>query len=406
MARATIAVFITTAILATAFADDPTEEERAWIAQCVERLDSPSERITLGAYQSLCEFDANAIPTMVVTTRCLKTDRAWELLERALRSFGSAHAASALDSGRERWPREAQIRLGKVVDSLRAEGLAAADPGIEKKVREEFAPFASANEFSPQNPRIRRVVALGRDAIPVLVKILREYAGDVYNGFVANAAAEALANLVRVEDLPVVARLLEDGILVAATAMRNLHCDAGRDALLVAVARGFMDWDLLNALRAYGEDERVQRALVRYLEEVGRKGGSGCGVVAEYLGEAGNFDALPVLRELVIVYDLDVRRPVATALVNLGEKDAIKVLIEIVAGGAGASGHENWQLQEAGVALNRVVGKRIFIRGAGPDSETAPNYAEAAEAFRAWWEENSEKLEYNRQWRTWKVREK
>ena len=86
---------------------------------------------------------------------------------------------------------------------------------------------------------------------------------------------------------------------------------------------------------------------------------------------------------------------------SLGSEEGIAVLMEVFedddqfVGGARHS---------AGEALNRIVGERIYVGSFGPDKNRG-NFDEAEERFRDWFDENEDRLVYDRKTRRWSLKE-
>lgn len=380
-----------------------TEEESAWVVQCVARLSSASERVGAGAEAALREAGPDAIGAMAAAANGLSGEAAWTRFARVLRSFGAQAAADALELARPRWPAEAVERLAALRDELSdATRSSEVDPKIDEEVRKLLSSLSGARSYSSDNPIVQRIAAMGRKAVPSLGKYLRELRpGFPPGGFDGHAAGDALEDLVEEEDLPMLAELLENGILEAARAAAAIGTEAARDALLVPVGKGMLGHDLVSALTGWRDDPVVHRALIEFLRTSGPHGGWNVGAAAEFLADGRVVEAVPVLQEiLAAATEVDTLRPVAEALAELGEKAGIPVLIDCLA----ESGfHGDWQRHEAGEALNRITGRRIYIGSFHP-GKSEGNYEEAAEEFRKWWSESGDHLEFDPKWRRWRVR--
>jgi HEAT repeat protein len=353
------------------------------------------------AETALRELGLDFLPVLLRKSGRLRSNEAWAAVRRVLVALGGTDAARELERLRPEWPRKNKKRFEALLEGLRT-ARPDVDPGILERVRKELEPFRNSRSYSTENPQVRRIVAMGRAAVPALLKVLEEPEPAFGPGFYKEAASDAFAALVDEEDLPALARLLSEGILVAARCFRGLRSEAALDALLVPVGKGMMSYELLEALEVHHGEPRVQQALVAYLEKYGLGGGFHVGQVAEFLGEAGAFEAVPVLRRLLEpARGIEIRRPVANALVLLGERDAIPVLIEIL--DTPAASHRSYVRHAAGENLNRLVGRTVFLGRFEPGGEHTGNYEDAAREFRTWWETNREKLTYDRERRRFRV---
>jgi len=181
-------VVVAVALCAVARAGELTPQEKAWAQACMKALDSESERVAKGAARALAAMGVDAIPVIVEESPRVKTDKAWTALGECATAMGAAEAAAALGAVQPRWPAAARDRLKSLVESLRA-AAPASSPEVAQRVREILVPYARANSWSTDDPAVRRIVALGHDAVPELLKIV----GEPSRGFnmESDVAAEA-----------------------------------------------------------------------------------------------------------------------------------------------------------------------------------------------------------------------
>jgi hypothetical protein len=263
-----------------------------------------------------------------------------------------------------------------------------------EKIRTILSEFRGARSWTTSDPRIDAIVAYGRPAIEPLIRYLREahLADSRGSDFDLQSAALALSRLVDDRDIPALARLLDDGQLEAAGAFASLRSPAARDALLVPMRKGFVSWDLMEALEAYRGEPPVRKATLEFLEKFGSALDYGTGTVARFAAGGGMFDALPVLKRLLALGGGNARLELAKAVVHLADAAGIPVLLEIFA--AGDEGGAGFDRHEAGEELNRILRERIYV-GSYDGPATRGNFAVAAERFAAWWEKAKEKIRYD-----------
>jgi HEAT repeat protein len=380
------------ALGAVARADGLTAQESAWARQCTRALEADSERVRQVSVRALAALGVDAIPVIVAEAPALKTDRGWAALKDCLVSMGRAEAATTLGSLRPKWPATARARLEALLESLRAPQPAA----VDEKVRKLLEPYKHARGWSTADPAIRALVALGREAVPALLKILGEVETSPVRMRKA-VAAEALSRLVREEDRPELARLVAQGDLEAAKCLARIPGEETLDALLVPVRKGLMSHDLLDALGPYRSSPRVGKALIDYLDRFGI-GDWASGAVARFLGDQGVWDAAPILLRLLRAPgDASFRANAACGLAQLGGKEAIPVLIDVLAAG------DEWARHEAGEMLNRIRGERIYVGRVGRPGESDGNAQEAAADYASWWEKVENDLRFDRDTRRWSV---
>ena len=105
----------------------------------------------------------------------------------------AADAAKALKALQPDWPPKARVRLDKLLAALTA-GPGPADPEVLGKVRKLLDKFEGVNSYSSNDPAVKRIVAMGRPAVPALIQVLREPRRGFGIGFVESAATDAMVN--------------------------------------------------------------------------------------------------------------------------------------------------------------------------------------------------------------------
>lgn len=394
--------------LARPSAADLQGPEKAWAKACVDALASPSERVRHGAADALGRLGVDAVPALLTGAAKLTTDVHWAAAERACRAMGAAKAAEALADRSDAWPKAQATRLVGLVDRLRAAKAPAARPDapadgdVAARARKILASFEGESSYSSEEPRVRQIVALGRDVVPVLLDEMRRGAAwGPAPGFRTTAAADAMAGLATDEDLDALAQLLVDGHLIAAKCFKRLHGDRVVAALLAPVSKGFVDHDLLEALRRHRKDARVRPALLAWLEEHGKGGSFDVGHTATFLAEDGAREAVPLLVPLLGQgSEPEVTVEIAKAVVTLGDPRGIPSLIGVMREGGS---HTGWAEHSAGEALNRVVGERIYTGSHGPGMGVTGNVREAARRFAEWWEASKDRLRFDDERGAWVV---
>ncbi len=419
MVRRLIAVALVLLFATAAWAEELTSKEKRWIRDCVVALTDKSERVRKSAESALAEFGVAAIPGVIPVVKKLKTDADWQALARALAAMGAAQASQALRDRRSEWPDDQRKQIDTLAHNLRlgraaagaSKDLPTSPEAIEAHVRTLLEPFASATSFRPFDRRIDKVVKLGRPAIPAVVKILIEGEGKKA-GYLGEAAARALHELVEERDVPLLRRLLVDGHYRAAGALAKLASKDALDALVEPVNRGFLEFHLLWALDRHGAKSRIQRALLQWLEQYGPGGESIVGDAALLLSRHRVLDAKPVLKNLLEKGKKKtpaiVKWGVAAAAAHLGEKAGIPALIEVF---ANTEEDQGWARHRAGHSLNRVAGRRTYkgAKDLQPDGDLPKPgelpHTTALKRFRAWWKDVGERMRFDRQRWAWTVDE-
>jgi HEAT repeat protein/PBS lyase HEAT-like repeat-containing protein len=290
--------------------------------------------------------------------------------------------------------------------STKDDGLPRSPEAVVRSVASILGEITNQHWYSSSNDQVPQLVALGHDAVPALLRVLRGASHQEMARM--HAAADALVKLVQERDIPLVARLLEEGHLDAAKCLDKLRGDASRDALLRAPAAGFLDHDVLDALEAYRTDPAVQAAVLSWLENHAQDNVWTAGRAARWLGDAGAVQAVPALRQLL---ETNPRAGIAIGLAQLGGREGVEWLVgwfcDVGRSGEIASGPDlsdrRQQFVDAGEALNTIIGRRVWS-GHMARSGITGNVREAAEEVFDWWAESSAKLRFDENGRRWTTR--
>lgn len=258
----------------------------------------------------------------------------------------------------------------------------------EKKVREILATFEGENSYRSDEPRVKDIVALGRIAVPPLMRYLREFSGTSSRWMDRWAARDALETLAEEKDFADLAEMVADRVFEAARALSKLRNPKVVEALLVPISKGWAESDYVADLRKFSSRKEVRAAFVTYMEKFGRTTeGWRAASVAEAIGECKVVEGIPILKEILAEGRIDayLRQQIGKGLVALGEKAGIEALIEFFSAKTGDESQDYYR-HEAGETLNRVVGE-VWYQGTIDFGARAPrgNFEEAAAKFRAWW---------------------
>ncbi len=272
---------------------------------------------------------------------------------------------------------------------------------LESKVAEVLDSFRDVRSYTSDNPRVQSLIRLGRPVIGPILRYLRKlHQADDVHSFAVKAGSDALAGVVTPEDVPQVAALLEDGMTRAAGALRNLKKDVVRAALLAPLAKGWCSYELVEALERFQADPEARKAMLAFLEKYGRNGDHTTGEVAEWLGQAGVTEALPALKKVLDAGEGNMggRWQVAVAVVVLRDKAGIPALLDIFS--AEGDRHRSYERHNAGEALNRVLGERVYV-GSFEPGESNGNFEEASVRFASWWDKAKDRIRYDEKAGRW-----
>jgi hypothetical protein len=316
-------------------------------------------------------------------------------VERAWRSIGPTRVV-----GRLATLESDGVRVGETVRAIRTR-LAALSPegALARSVREVLETFEGASHFATVDPRIPQVVRLGREVIPILADEMRATEAGSWR---ARAIAEALRWLVTPDDVPLLARLAEEGRWMVCFALAGLPHDEQVSVLLRVVPRGEWDWRFLSDLdgRSFHDDD-VARAFVEWLRETDSRRNRRVAGVVWYLGEVRYAPAAELLGELVqrkelaeYAYDTTI-----LALARMGDRAMVERVAERVRIPTVGSGWPDLRVR-MGELLNEIRGERLIESRIEPPAGSG-NFDEGAERFLAWWKANGSRVRYDSELRRW-----
>jgi hypothetical protein len=350
-------------------------------------------------------------------------------------------ARKALDDLRMSWPKGTDKRYADMLDFLdkaeveRKQNAAVAGPlpsspaDVEAKVMEILESYRGVSSTQSPDPRETQIIKLGRLAIGALVRALTE---DAYGEEWAmrQAAKRGLTALVEGQDAPMLAKLVREGHVEVEAAFENLDSPAAVAAFAGLIKEGRFGTDLDVAAKPHLREPAIVAACCAWLDKPVFEGDMdfaiaemadlvGGGDRAEHLppgfpsslgGDAAMKEALPALvRLLDRPLRIDPHRRVASAVVRLGGKAGIPALIDVLTADVQQRFTDtNYERHAAGQQLNHVSGTQIYVGHDVHDPNVGfttweGNFAEAAKAFRAWWDKSKDHLHFDPATRTWSV---
>jgi HEAT repeat protein len=219
------------------------------------------------------------------------------------------------------------------------------------------------------------LVAMSRLVVPVL----RESARDP-DAEIARRVADVLH---RIETAP------HDALPLTAARLVALRKPAGAAEVLLAYLPSAEGEDLVaeiqTALAAVAlRDGKPEPAVLRALRDGSARRRA---AAAEALCRAGGAEGVAAVRTLLGDTDLTVRLRAASSLVGSGEREAVPVLIDLV---ARLPREQSWQAQET---LARLAGDAAPETATGDDE---PARKKARDAWAAWWKANGDKADLAR----------
>ena len=384
---------------------DLDDGESRFVRTCLRGLASPGARVRLGATRALAPFGARAVPGMLNWIEALKTDEHWAAFREALDGMGALDCADALDTAKPSWPRTQAERLEDVVARLRVVGAGDRfDPEADKLVQELLAPFRGTDRVASNDPAYGKVRRVGRRAIPSLLRIVVDCSDD---HTLVIAATCCLDGLLTDRDAPRLARtIVESGATPLAPLLAKIETTDATDGLVAVLEKGLMDHDVADALATRTDDARIPPLMVAWLESHRDAAEFELAAAAEVCRKLRVDAAVPrLLAILQAAAETQTRYQAAAALADLGSKEGIAGLIEVVAGQATGAG-DVWFRHEAGRRLNNLS-RTFSYRGGNDYSDqweakiTAAADAAAPE-FRTWWDGVKNTIRFDAESRTWK----
>lgn len=397
MRRLAVCLVLALSLAPLARAADPTREEEQFVKDLVDALEAKSPDVRDAAEEALVRMGDAAAAWLVENVRRVDRD-VLPVVTRVLVRIG--YPALQRVRAQEKLPSGAYgDALLAVVKALSGEGGAGGfgtpDPELSAKV-DAIMEKLPANSFSPENPAVGKLAALGREAIPALVPCMNPARGK-WTGFRDSAAAAALGRLCTREDTPKLCALLDQGWTKVAAVLIDLNDPSCVPALVRALKADHMSHDVGRAIKTF-RDPSTRAPILRYLEERGDAFPGGCAELLETLVEFRATEAIPILKRIAKAGGDDMNRNTrivycCTALVRLGDPAGFPPLI----GALTLTGTDEWLVSWAGEALNEVTGQTFWGQnGGGP---------KARQDYEAWYASVKGRLEWNESMRRFEVRD-
>jgi len=322
----------------------------------------------------------------------------------------------------------AGFRLARFVDAARADDSAPAARATDAPLDVEAAAMKILDTYRGEksanypDPREKNLVALGRPALGVLLKVMSDPAFDD-QWAMRTAVKRALPTLVLDEDAPSLARLMREGHRGVEVAFAALNAPESIATYAALLREGCFDTGLHEAARPHLRDPAVVAAVCAWLADPKYDGDLNFAIakMAELVGGTGPYrlpddpksarrpdsrqplpdimpEAGPALRALLAKrLRIDAWRNVAAALVRIGDKEGVFALIEVLAKPAGKDDPPPvaYQREAAGELLNAVSGTRIY---AGRDD------VGEAMRFAEWWRDAKDRLRFDPATQSWSVK--
>lgn len=397
MRRHAIVVAALLLLVAPARAVELTKNEERFVRDLVDALADESEDVRQASEEALVRMGEKAAAWIAPNARRVKVE-AIDAMKRVLIRIGypayrQIRALEKVPSGRVG---DALVEVLHALDGKGGDGgFGAVDPEVDAKVK-ELLDRLPKDRFMPDDPAVLELVALGRAALPSLVK---ELGGStrVARGFRPGAAAAAMGRLCTKEDTPLLARLLDEGSLRVASVMVDVNDPEAVPALVRALQAGRLSYEVAQALRHF-RDDRTRVPVLRFLEEHGAAYPPGTMVLFDLVVEMDMREAVPALTAIAKAGGDDSQRNArivnaCRALVQLGDAAGLPPLIAALTLG----GSDDWLVGWAGRTLNRVTGQDHWKEGG--------DGADARKRYEEWYESVRENLVWNETSRTFGVRE-
>lgn len=333
------------------------------------------------------EFDAIAIPT-TLKIELGGGDRTYECRFNAL------------------WLDGKKVELKFDDDASRA---AAAE--VESKVREILAVHRDSNKEAVPDPCRPQLVALGRAAVPALLKVICDDDLSV-RGMMKSSAAKALPELVADGDAEMLARRMREGHRELEYSFARLRAPTSLLVYASLIREGCFSYGLVEVVSQHLSDEDVVDGCCGWLAAPKYDGDKDWAItmMANIAAAFGPRAVAPLQALFQKPLRSDARIAVATALVRLGDKDAIPAVIDTFAAPVDEPGARPDGLHRhlAGNLLNAVSGTRLYVGRVVYDfpkgkTNWTGNFDEAAKGFREWWKKSKDALRFDPVARTWSV---
>lgn len=353
-------------------------------------------------------------------------------LRCATRGYGAVGGPQNVFGGL-RIAREAEAQIG--TDTPNAE--AAVDAAAEARAMQILETYRDARSAHYPDPREAELVAVGRPAVGALVRVLSEKRFDEQWGM-QTAAKRVLPHLVLDEDAPTLERLMREGHRGLETAFGGLYAPASITTLAGLLRDGCFDTGLHEAARPHLRDPAIVEACCAWLANPRYEGDTDFAIakMAELVGGTGPYrlfhrpspekgthvskgqplpeivpEAAPALRGLLErPLRVDARQHVAAALVRIGDRAGIPVLIEIL----GTSGEtigarpSTYHRHAAGLLLNAVSHTAFYWTPAYDERSgeilREDQFSQAAGAFAEWWRRAERDLRFDPATQSWSIK--
>jgi hypothetical protein len=379
-------------------ADEPTEQEQAFIRTLVEALGGESEDVRKAAELALAHLDAKAAFVLVRAS----PGRAVEMragIRSALLAIGPS-ALAAIEDFHAAEDADHRAFLADIADHLRGGGVlgfGVSPPAVAEKV-EELVTALPRDRWSSHDPLIDGFVALGRPAVPALIRLLEP---DERHPMLRHTrdqwVVSALERMVVRRDTEALCALLDAGWTPVARLLEVLDDERAVPHIARALERGVTDDYVTHAARHFSSPAFVHPSL-ELLRMHGTRFPNGLEHLVELLADRQATDAIPALASALDAatkmrgFDSPMalnreRNKVflAAALVRLGDTRGFPVLIEALTEQPRVEGsvtfHTGWA-RKAGPVLDRVTGQRFWSHFED---------ARAHEAYEEWWGEHEGK---------------
>ena len=390
------------ALSSAAWAADLDEAAKKRVRDLVAQCASRTEKTRRAAETALAAMGLDAVPAAVAAAEKLKQDDAsWASFSRAIGGMGAA-AVGAVQRLRPSWPKGTEPRFERLLDDARAvagaaalAALPASPPEVVAKIDAVVAELSARPSFAHSDPKIESISALGRPAFGECVRILRDRRAAGVPGvedYKARVIAKlALVKIVAAEDVPLFAALVRGGAADAAYPLRDVAAPEAGAVFADAVRIG-IDHHRCFAIEKRGPDERVGRALATWISAQDDYEKYLVGSAALAAGRAGGAQASQAIQAyLGKTNDASVLVKCHLGLARLGEARGIAGLADFLERSADS---ETGNI--AGNGLNEVSGRSDFKgRYDSAAKGWRGNFAEAAKAYRTWWEAAKDKAKFD-----------
>ena len=317
------------AAASAAIAGDDAAEKDAEIGECIVRLSSADEADRAKAAARLVELGLVAVDRVAREGAPLD-EKAWTAFADACAAAERPWFAVWINAASATAPDAHKRRLVELARRLDPEiGKVRSPEEIEKVVREWLIERSGARCVSGYAEEIAK---LGHDAVPVVLRLLREKRSG---GVLTSQGSYAVAILAVPEDVPAIREALLAGPTDLAHALDVLQqrgCKEATDALFAAVAAGRFDDDVAGALVHAPDPSRTVKAVRAWIAAKPPESlSSGARIVAARLfGRLGARDAAPLVESWIALGKTDSEfTEFAEVLTKLGSREGLALSLRI-----------------------------------------------------------------------------